>query len=147
MIKKSNLFSLFIIVLVLAVIFFAMKYFNLSFQDIKDSIEYVIAIISLLATAIGFYAKMTHNKKMAALAESLNAINSYAQEAVDKAEDFIGYSGENKKQYALTYINQKCIDAGILFDSALASELIEKFVVLSNKVGSRHKIEETKQIT
>jgi hypothetical protein len=143
MIKKNrNILKLVILVMVIVIMAFSVKFFGLSVQDVKDQLELFLTILSLLAAVIGFYAMMTSSVKAQKIAEAMNEINQYAHDAVEKAEDFIDYSGNSKKQFALTYINQECIENGIPFNSALASELIEKAVALSNKVGARHKAEQ-----
>lgn len=140
--NKSNVLRIVILIMITIIVAFATKYFGLSMQDVREQFELFLTILSLLAASIGLYAKMASSVKAKKIAEAMNEINQFAHDAVEQAEDFIDYSGKNKKQYALTYINQKCIDNNIPFNKALASELIEKAVALSNKVGARHKIEE-----
>ena len=140
--KKVNWLMIIILFLVIAVIFLASKYIGFTFNDVTDNIEVLTGAVASLATIIGLYAKLTGSVKAKKLAEQLNLASEYAQEAVEAAEEFTNYTGAEKKQYALTWINQKCIEAGIEFDETQVSELIEQFVALSLKVNARHKAEE-----
>ena len=142
MTKKVNWLKIIVFLLVFLIIILAMKLLDFTFADVLANWEVVTGAIGLFASLIGMYAKATGNKKAQLAAEALNSINEYAQEAVDDAENLIDIDGDIKKKYALGYIKEKCVSNGIPYNDALASSLIEKFVVLSNKVGARHKAEE-----
>lgn len=140
--KKVNYLKIFVFLLVFLVIILAMKLLDLSFAEILENWEIVTGAIGLFASLLGMYAKATGSKKAEKAAVALNLINDYAQEAVEDSEDLVGIEGKVKKKNALGYIRNKCLDNGVPYNDTLASALIEKFVVLSNKVGARHKAEE-----
>lgn len=140
--KKVNWLQVIIFVLVFVIVFLASKYFGFTLEDITDHIEAVAGSVSALAVIIGLYAKLTGSVKAKKLAEQLNLASEYAQDAVEIAEESENWTGAEKKKWALTYVNQKCIEAGITYDEDQVSELIEQFVELSLKVNARHAAEE-----
>ena len=52
------------------------------------------------------------------------------------AESFANYSGEEKKEYVITKVNQFAIENGIKFDLQMVTEKIEEMIELSKKVNS-----------
>lgn len=143
MTKKVNWLQFIVVFLVITIILMAMYLLGFTFKDIKDELDWFLGAISLLAAAVGMFAKMTGSIKAARFEKALNQVSEYAQDAVETAEEFENYSGAEKKQYALTKINQLCIENGINFDVVHASDLIEKYVQLSQKVNARHEAEES----
>ena len=142
MTKKVNWLKILVVFLVVIIIALAMYLLGFSFDQVQEELEWFIGFIITLASAIGMFAKMTGSVKAARLEKALNQVAGYAQDAVESAEEFNNYTGAEKKQYALTQINQLCIENGINFDMTQASDLIEKYVSLSQKVNARHKAEE-----
>ena len=66
--------------------------------------------------------------------------NSYVLlEAVEPlmeiAEQFTNYSGEEKKEYVMTRVNQFALENKIKFDSEAVNEKIEELIGLSKKVN------------
>ena len=53
------------------------------------------------------------------------------------AEKYLNYSGEEKKQYVLTKINQLAIENGIIFNAEEISAKIEELIVLSKEVNNK----------
>lgn len=58
------------------------------------------------------------------------------------AETFTGYSGEEKKEYVMTKVNQFAIENGIKFDEEAVTKKIEELIGLSKKVNSDREKEE-----
>ena len=58
------------------------------------------------------------------------------------AETFTNYSGEEKKEYVMTKVNQFAIENGIRFDSQAVSNKIEELIGLSKNVNSDRQEEE-----
>lgn len=52
------------------------------------------------------------------------------------AETFTSYSGEEKKEYVLTKVNQFAIENGINFDLQAVTKKIEELIELSKKVNN-----------
>lgn len=51
------------------------------------------------------------------------------------AEQFTNYSGEEKKEYVMTKVNQFALENKIKFDSEAVNEKIEELIGLSKKVN------------
>ena len=51
------------------------------------------------------------------------------------AEQFTNYSGEEKKEYVMTRVNQFALENKIKFDSEAVNEKIEELIGLSKKVN------------
>ena len=47
----------------------------------------------------------------------------------------VGLSGEMKKDYVITKVNQKCINNGEKFDEEATSQIIESLIDLSKNVN------------
>lgn len=58
------------------------------------------------------------------------------------AESFTNYSGEEKKEYVITKVNQFALENGIKFDAQAVSNKIEELIGLSNNVNSDKKEKE-----
>ena len=61
------------------------------------------------------------------------------------AETFINYSGEEKKEYVMTKLNQFAIENGITFDEQAVTNKIEELIGLSKNVNGRETTEADKE--
>jgi len=143
MTKKVNWLQIIVVFLVIIIILMAMYLLGFTFKDIKEQLDWFLGAISLLAALVGMFAKMTGSIKAARFEKALNQVSEFARDGVETAEEFTNYSGSEKKQFALTKINQLCIENSINFDIEQASNMIEQYVQLSKKVNARHKAEES----
>lgn len=55
------------------------------------------------------------------------------------AETFTNYSGEEKKEYVITKVNQFALENGITFDKQAVTNKIEELIGLSKNVNSDRK--------
>ena len=53
------------------------------------------------------------------------------------AENFSNYSGEEKKQFVLTKVNQFAIENGLKFDAETTAAQVEKLIELSKKINAK----------
>lgn len=60
---------------------------------------------------------------------------------MEVAETFTNYSGEEKKEYVITKVNQFAIENNIKFDLKTVTEKIEELIALSKNVNSDKKEE------
>lgn len=58
------------------------------------------------------------------------------REAMTTVENFANYTGEEKKEYVKTKVNQYCIENKIEYDAELTEENIEKLIEFSKGVNS-----------
>lgn len=69
-------------------------------------------------------------------ASTLLFIKNLAEAFVIKAEDFINYSGADKKAWVVTQIKEGCIAHGINYDEDTISNAIEAAINLSKRVNA-----------
>lgn len=111
-------------------------------ENLKEIISLIVAIITLSSFLITFIAKNSKNIKVRRFAENLNVITKEVNKYVILAEDFINYTGKDKKEWVITKVNQFAIENGINFDVEVVGDLIEQAVALSKRVNQRDKDKE-----
>ena len=58
---------------------------------------------------------------------------------MELAEKFLNYSGEEKKEFVITKINQFALENKLYFNAEIISEKIEKLIELSKQVNTGKK--------
>lgn len=58
------------------------------------------------------------------------------REAMTTVENFANYTGEEKKEYVKTKVNQYCIENNIEYDAELTDQNIEKMIEFSKGVNN-----------
>lgn len=91
--------------------------------------------LGLFVTTVTFLSQFIKNAKAKKIAESIVKIGNAMIPFIEKAETFVNYSGEEKKQYVMTMANQFAIDNNIKFDAAAVSDKIEELVALTKQVN------------
>ena len=126
-------------------------------EQIKEFVVLIPAIITGLTFVIFAIAWILGHTKSAKLrragkvmedtARTLLDINSFTQKGIEMAEQFIEYSAEDKKQYAVTFIKEQCIKAGISYTDEMINDNIERLISFSKKVNAPDvkRIEATKE--
>lgn len=56
---------------------------------------------------------------------------------IEKAEKFVNYTGEEKKEYVMTQVNRYALENGIKFDYNVVSSKIEEYIELSKEVNAK----------
>lgn len=121
---------------------------TLSFVDIITSIrqnwELITAIVGLAATALGWLASKLNDGRLKrglikakVAAEGALRVEGEVKILVEMAENFLGYSGAEKKQFVKTHIHQFCIDNNYPYVDSVVDAAIEACVQLSKKVNAR----------
>lgn len=102
--------------------------------------------LSLLGTILGFMIsvftlilKLSKNKKIRKTAEQMLRITDEISRLMIEAEQFKNYTGEEKKNYVLTKINQYSIENRIPFSSDTISEKLEEMIELTKNVNAEEK--------
>lgn len=100
-------------------------------------------IISLGAPLLGFFSttiiilkKYVKNSKLRKALEKSEEILNKIIPCVAEAENHLNFSGEEKKEYVMTKINQYAIENNITFDGEVISGKIEELIELSKKVNT-----------
>lgn len=110
----------------------------------KDTTE---LILSVALPIIGFFVtvlipvsiKIARLTKRYKLEKTLTFLNEVAQVAIVEAEKHTNYRGAEKKDYALTKINQACIEKRVCFNLEQASQVIEQLVQTTKEINQRDK--------
>lgn len=102
--------------------------------------------LSLLGTLLGFaislltlILKLSKNKKVRKAAEQLLIITDQLNQCILEAEQFKNYTGQEKKNYVLTKMNQFSIDNHIQYDQEYISNRLEEMIHLTKNVNQNSK--------
>lgn len=104
-------------------------------EKVKLIISLVVSCFSLLLTLIITLKKIVNNKKILDVLDRIEDVTEEIIPLIIEAETFVNYTGEEKKQYVMTKLNQLAIDNGVDFDSNRFSNQIEELIELSNEVN------------
>jgi len=108
-----------------------------------ENLQTIVALagsaFGMLITTITFISKFIKSSKLKKVAEDMNRLEEVIKPFVIRAEEFVNYTGIEKKTYVLTAVNEFAIKSGINFDVNWVSEQIEKVVALSNNVNTKKK--------
>lgn len=92
-----------------------------------------IGLVVAVAAVIAKYARSAKARKAAEQTiEICNALLPY----IEKAESYVNYSGEEKKEYVMTKANRYAIENGISFDETEVSERVEELIALTKEVNA-----------
>ena len=105
-----------------------MKFVNFVVEHWDALVGVFTTIVSVVVTII-----------VAVKNKNWNLIKGWVSEAVQEAEKFVNYTGEEKKAYVLTKIRQYTANKNIKFNTDKVSALIEELVLLSKNVNARDK--------
>jgi hypothetical protein len=99
-----------------------------------EIIWYVISGLLGLATAIaGIFAGK--NGKGENTEKGKHVVYDYLCQVMCEVEKFPHFTGAEKRDYAMTKVNQFCIDNKLKFDPELTAENIEKMINFSKEVN------------
>lgn len=109
-------------------------------------LELLIEIKEILGLTVTFIigfiiliTKLTKSSKLKAIAENLISVEKVTKKFICKAEGFVNYSGQDKKEWVKTKVNQFCIENDINYDENIINNIIENLLDLSKTVNKREK--------
>lgn len=108
-------------------------------DKIIEAKEIITFIIPLIISFVIVLSRLFKNKKLKKLAQNLLEIEKGVKEYMCQIEDFKNFTGEDKKEWVKTKVNQYCINNGIEYDETLVDEFIETFIKFSKTVNKREK--------
>ena len=79
-------------------------------ETLKEVIGLIGIFVGLISALSTFIIKNSKNAKVRKTAENINRITGCVNAFVIYAEDFINYSGEEKKEWVITKVNQFAIE-------------------------------------
>lgn len=101
--------------------------------------ELLTIVITLAISFIVLLSKLFKNVKLKRVAQNLIEVEKSVREYICQIEDFSNFTGEDKKEWVKTKVNQFCINKGIDFNEELVDEFIEMFISFSKVVNKRDK--------
>ena len=108
-------------------------------EDLKLILSITATGIGLLITALTFFTKFLRNAKAKKLAQNIIDISNAIIPYIKQAEQFLNYTGEEKKEYVITKVNQFALENNIPFDIEVVSSKIEELIVLTKQVNIKNK--------
>ncbi len=116
------------------------------FETVEQIVSIAACIVAALSAVAGFIASLAKcfkNKKLARIAEATNEIAELTMQKVVETEKLFSKSsqilkatgvdtGEIKKEQVMNYIQLKCVEKGLAFDSVKWSERVENLIKVLN---------------
>ena len=114
--------------------------------------ENIELILSLAGTAVSLFIAcvLFIVKIIRGYASKKKLTNSYVlldavAPLMEIAETFTNYSGEEKKEYVMTKLNQFAIENGITFDKQAVINKIKELITLSKNVNGKEEVKADKE--
>ncbi len=108
-------------------------------EALKITITLLSVLIPCISTITGLIIKNVNNAKAKKIAKEINFYSEQASKYVAEAEKKLNYTGNEKKEFVETKINQECIANKVRFDAEKVSNIIENIVALTKEVNQREK--------
>ena len=94
--------------------------------------------LSLLITCIIFIVRLVKSIKDKKRIQNCSFLDDAVAPLMEIAESFSNYSGEEKKQFVLTKVNQFAIENGLKYDADAITAKVEKLIDLSKKINAKN---------
>lgn len=104
-------------------------------ETIKTILTISVGAIPFIISTFTYLLKFTKNKKAQKFLSGAITLTEQLQPLIIKAESFTHYTGEEKKQYVMTLVNQYAIDNKLKFDAQQISNAIDELVATTKKVN------------
>ena len=106
-----------------------------------ENFEVVLSLagtaLSLQITSIIFVVRLVKAVREKRNMQSSSFLYETVAPLMEIAENFSNYSGEEKKQFVLTKVNQFAIENGLKFDAETTAAQVEKLIELSKKINAK----------
>lgn len=107
----------------------------MSIENLQLFLPFLAPILGLLGATLLFLEKFVKNKKLKNVLEKAEEVTKNIIPYIMEAEKFINYTGEEKKKYVMTRLNQYAIENNIKFNQIEMSNKIEELVELTKNVN------------
>lgn len=107
----------------------------MSIENLQLFLPFLAPILGLLGATLLFLEKFVKNKKLKNVLEKAEEVTKNIIPFIMEAEKFINYTGEEKKKYVMTRLNQYAIENNIKFNQIETSNKIEELVELTKNVN------------
>ena len=108
-------------------------------ENLELLISIAGTILSLLLTCIICFVKAIRSSKQKKELQDNATLMDAVGPLMEIAEKYENYSGEEKKQFVLTKINQLAIENNLKFNAEEISKKIEELITLSKEVNNKAK--------
>jgi hypothetical protein len=108
-------------------------------ENLAAILSTATAAIGFLVTTVTFFTKFIKSERGKKIAEQIAKIGEAVLPYIKDAENFVNYSGAEKKAFVMTKANDFAIKNGIPFDAELVGAKIEELVGLTKSVNKRDK--------
>lgn len=105
----------------------------------QEILDWLLQNWETLTTAVIFIIVSIINFIKYIKAKDWNKVKEEISNLISVAELHLNYTGEEKKEYVLTKINQFAIEHKIKFDGKKASKAIDDLVKITKEVNKREK--------
>ena len=102
-----------------------------------------LTMLVIILSIVTVILKKSNNKKAQAIAdkikkatEAIITVKSVIQTFMVEAEQFINYSGLDKKSWVITKTKEYCIKNSIAYDDALIESTLESLIQFSKRVNA-----------
>ncbi len=92
---------------------------------------------SLMVTCLIFIIRLVKTAKDRKRMQNYSFLDDAVAPLMEIAEGFTNYSGEEKKQFVLTKVNQFAIENGLKFDAEETAAKVEKLKNLTKKINTK----------
>ena len=106
-------------------------------ENIKEIVTVASACLGFIAALTGFIIPLVKNVKAKNKLTALSKLACVLQSLIVEAEQYVHFTGEEKKQYVLTKADRYALENKIPFDEQSVSDKIEDLVALSKSVNKR----------
>lgn len=110
----------------------------MNLEDLQIYLSFLAPVLGLLCTTAVFLKKFVKNKNLKKVLEKTEQITKEIIPCIMEAEKFINYSGEEKKSYVMTKLNQYAIVNNIKFNSEETSRKVEELVTFTKEVNVKN---------
>lgn len=95
-------------------------------------------VLGLIATSLTFLIKFIKSAKAKVVAEQVVEMCNVLMPYIKKAETFVNYSGEEKKEYVMTKATQYAQENKLKFNEEFISQQIEVLIGLTKEVNTKN---------
>lgn len=109
---------------------------SLILENLDLTITIVSAVISLVLTIVIFAIKLANTIKQKKTIENEQDLLDAVGPIMEIAEKLSNYTGQEKKEYVLTKVNQLAIENKVKYDETKISAKIEELISLTKNVNA-----------
>lgn len=106
-------------------------------ENLHIYLSFLAPALGFLCTTVVFLQKFVKNKKLKKILEKTEQITKEIIPCITEAEMFTNFTGEEKKRFVMTKLNQFAIENNLRFNQEKISNQIEDLIQLTKLVNYR----------